>query len=241
MFTKKLTKFAKKHKKLIYSFLGFVIVFQLLFLLIWLFAIIDSIIYHRSEYPKEPLRADKMLVTTDDERTAIEMEVLLAKHGLRVLRMRDGTKTVLILPKYRCAYGKRHCTANDYDLAILVLAKSGIFDKKSGLETFNKFDFLSTKEEKKQKAVQDINNELARLIKRLECIEDATVVVTIPDQEIFARNQKPVTAVVQIETLSQDLLNGNTVRTIKNILIGSVSGLSEDNITLTDIQGNTYY
>lgn len=59
---------------------------------------------------------------------------------------------------------------------------------------------------------------------------------------MFTSMQKPVTATVQI-TLAKDAtkLDQLKVKAITNLLLGSVTGLTAENIAITDTNGNTYH
>ena len=241
MVYKIIVKFVKKHKKFFMSFLGIFLVIQILFVLTWFLAVIDSIIYYNSNNAREPLRMDKDLVATDSVSLAIDMEVLLAKHGIRVERFQDGCKTRLILPRYRCRPHQRRCTQDDYDLAIIILSKSGLNNKNSEINLFDKTNIFSSKEEIRAKLTNDMNEKLSNLIKRLECIENAEVFVSIPEQTMFSKEQKPIKAVIQVSTAGDYKLDQRTVSTIYNLMQGSVSGLLSENINLSDTNNNIYY
>ena len=171
------------------------------------------------------------LLTTDNLGKAIEIQALLAREGISVERKVDGTKSTLFLPKY---------TQSQRDRALLAIVKSGLMDQNVGLEMFDKGDFTSTKEDKKIRLVRAIDGELARLIRKIPPIENASVFVSIPEQTMFSSNQKPVTATVQIDMPSGDKLDAFKVKAITNLLIGSVSGLTSENVAITDTNGNVY-
>ena len=171
------------------------------------------------------------LLTTDNLGKAIEIQALLAREGITVDRKVDGTKSTLFLPKY---------TQSQRDRALLAIVKSGLMDQNVGLEMFDKGDFTSTKEDKKIRLVRAIDGELARLIRKIPPIENASVFVSIPEQTMFSSNQKPVTATVQIDMPSGEKLDAFKVKAITNLLIGSVSGLTSENVAITDTNGNVY-
>ena len=190
----------------------------------------------------EPLKENVNLLTTDNLGKAIEIQALLARYDIAVSRTLDGTKSVLYLKKGDCKTSKKACYTSDRDIALIQIVQSGLMDQNVGLEIFDKGDFTSTKEDKKIRLSRAINGELARLIRRIDGVENASVFISIPEQTIFTSMQKPVTATVQI-TLAKDAskLDQLKVKAITNLLLGSVNGLEAENIAITDTNGNTYH
>ena len=176
---------------------------------------------------KEPLD----LLTTDNLGKAIEIQALLAREGIEIKRRVDGTKSTLYLEKY---------TMSTRDRALLAIVKSGLMDQNVGLEVFDKGDFTSTKEDKRIRLSRAINGELSRLIRKIPPIENASVLVSIPEQTMFAADQKPITATVQVVMPSGEKLDAMKVKAIKNLLLGTVNGLIAENISITDTNGNVY-
>lgn len=176
---------------------------------------------------KEPLD----LLTTDNLGKAIEIQALLARENINASRKLDGTKSTIFLKEY---------TQTEKDRALLAIVKSGLMDQNVGLEIFDKGDFTSTKEDKRIRLARAINGELARLIRKIPPIENASVFISIPEQTMFSSMQKPVTATVQITIPPGDRLDALKIKAITNLLLGSVTGLTGDNIAITDTNGNTY-
>ena len=208
-----------ENKPLLYGIIGGVVVVIALILLI---AIMAGSGGNSQVQGGEPLKSDVDLLTTDNLGKALEIQALLARQGITAQRKADGTKSVLYLPKDNCSTLTKKCTVTDRDRAILTIVKSGMMDKNVGLEIFDKGDFTSTKEDKKIRLSRAINGELARLIRNIGDITDASVFISIPEQTMFTSMQKPVTA-------------------ITNLLLGSVSGLEAENIAITDTNGNVYH
>lgn len=188
-----------------------------------------------------PLTSDVKLLTTDNLGKAIEIQALMAREGIVVDRDSDGSsKSTLVLRKNDCEAAKKACTNLDRDKALLAIVQSGLMDQNVGLEIFDKGDFTSTKEDKRIRLARAINGELARLIRKIEPIENASVFISIPEQTMFTSMQKPVTATVQITIPSGDRLEQIKIKAITNLLLGSVTGLTPDNISITDTNGNVY-
>ncbi|HBH18966.1 MAG TPA: hypothetical protein DDX14_08560 [Cyanobacteria bacterium UBA9579] len=141
----------------------------------------------------------------------------------------------------------KNTTRGQRDRAFLTIVRSGIMDKNVGLEIFDKGDFQSSREDKRIRLSRAVNGELARLIKKIHPIEDASVFVSIPENTMFTSMQKPKTATVQVtlpapndNSNGEDKLDRDKVRTITNLLMGSVEGLEAENITISDTNGNVY-
>lgn len=219
-----------ENKPLLYAIIGIVIVVFALFITVGFVASSNS-----SNAPKtvkekvidQPLD----LLTTDNLGKAIEIQALLAREGITVERRMDGQKSTLYLKKY---------TMTERDRALLAIVKSGLMDQNIGLEIFDKGDFTSTKEDKRIRLTRAINGELSRLIRKIPPIENASVFVSIPEQTMFAQDQKPITATVQIVMPSGEKLDNMKVKAIRNLLLGSVNELAAENISITDTNGNVY-
>ena len=192
------------------------------------------------EVSNEPLKEDVDILTTDNLGKALEIQALLAEHGIVLARSVDGTKSVLKLKKGDCTTGMKKCTTEQRDKALMIIVESGLYDQNVGLEVFDKGDFTSTKEDKRIRLVRAMNGELARLIKRIDGIENASVFISIPEQTMFSSMQKPVTATVQLTVSVGSVLDMGKIKAVSNLLLGSVSGLTSENISITDTNGHVY-
>ena len=229
-----------ENKVLVASIAGGIILLLVIFILCGTIAASKKTDKEGVDVSREPLKEDVDLLTTDNMGKALEIQALLAKNNIVASRVVDGTKSVLKLKKGDCTPGMKKCTTEQRDRAIMVIVESGLYDQNVGLEIFDKGDFTSTKEDKKIRLVRAMNGELARLIKRIDGIQDASVFISIPEQSMFSANQKPVTATVQLTVSVGQTLNMSTVKAVSNLLLGSVSGLTASNISITDTNGHVY-
>ena len=191
----------------------------------------------------EPLKTNVDLLTTDNLGKALEIQALLAKQGITAERSLDGTKSKLYLNAKNCSTLTKKCTITDRDNALIAIVQSGLVDQNVGLEIFDKGDFTSTKEDKRIRLARAMNGELARLIEQIKPIQNATVFISIPENNGYFENPKPKTATVQIVMPSgkdYEKLDQIKVKAIINLLVGSVSGLKAENISITDTNGNVY-
>ena len=228
-----------ENKILLASIVGGVVLLLIIFIICGTIASSKS---NNSEIDvsNEPLKEDVDLLTTDNLGKALEIQALLARNNIVAARAVDGTKSVLRLKKGDCTPGMKKCTTEQRDRAIMVIVESGLYDQNVGLEVFDKGDFTSTKEDKRIRLVRAMNGELSRLIKRIDGIENASVFISIPEQTMFSSMQKPVTATVQLTVAVGQTLNMSTIKAVSNLLLGSVSGLTAQNISITDTNGHVY-
>ncbi len=223
-----------KNKNVLYAVIGVAIVIvAIIFSMIMVSATKNGASPDKVKEEKV-IQEDSVLLTTDNIGKALEIQSLLASKGIDAQRVMNGTKSDIVLK------GKTYTQSNK-DVALLSIVQSGLMDQYVGLEIFDKGDFTSTREDKRIRLSRAINGELARLIRKIDPIDNASVFVSIPDTSMFAQDQKPITATVQVVIPSGTKLDQSKVKTIENLLLGSVTGLLSENISITDTNGNVYH
>ncbi|MDX2085918.1 MAG: flagellar M-ring protein FliF C-terminal domain-containing protein [Candidatus Melainabacteria bacterium] len=204
-----------------------------------LLVIIIVVLVMNSGGPKEP--GDKkidpvkhaQLATVPNVGKALEIQALLAREGIHVdLEKGTGSNMNILLPA--------ETTMNERDRAVISLVQSGLMDRNVGLEAFDQGDLTASREEKRIKLIRAQQGELARLIRKIDPIEDASVSLSIPDSTIFKSQQKPISASVQVSIPSGTRLGRDKVRSIINLMVGSIQDLTAHNVALSDTNGNTY-
>ncbi len=220
-----------KNKNVLYAAIGVAVLILVIIIVVIIMAVSKP--KDNSQTYEKTIEQPFILFTTDNAGKAIEVQALLAREGIVADRTAEGSKTTLSLKKYK---------PSERDRALLTIVSSGLMDQYVGLEIFDKGDFTSTKEDKKIRLSRAINGELSRLIRRIDGVDNASVFISIPEQTMFTSMQKPVTATVQI-SLAKDAtkLDQLKVKAITNLLLGSVTGLTAENIAITDTNGNTYH
>ncbi|MGE0201437.1 MAG: flagellar M-ring protein FliF C-terminal domain-containing protein [Candidatus Melainabacteria bacterium] len=173
------------------------------------------------------------LAEVDSMGKALEIQALLAREQIRMdLVSGDAGKVKLNFPK--------DTTLNQRDQAIITLVSSGQMDRNVGLESFDKGDLTASREEKRIKLIRAQQGELARLIRRIDPIKDASVSISIPESTLFRSQEKSPSATVQVELPTGVRLERDKVRAIINLMVGSIQDLDAAHVSLTDTQGNIY-
>ena len=180
------------------------------------------------------IQEDISLLTTDKIGLAIEVQALLARNGIKARRVLDGTKSQIVLSV------KDKITEDQRDIAILKIVESGLSNGQGGLEICDTCDFTSNKEDKRIRVIRAMNGHLARLIRNIPPSKNAQVFVSVPEQSLFARDQKPITATVQIQLDVGERLDNMKIKAITNLLLGAIQGLKAEDIAITDTNGNVY-
>lgn len=98
---------------------------------------------------------------------------------------------------------------------------------------------LSTDYERQQNENMQLQERIAASIKTLDGVKDAVVTIAVPTKSVFYLNDdQSTTASVIVNMNTGATLTESQVLGIQNLVAKSVSGLSKDNIALTDGDGN---
>ena len=197
-----------QNKTVLYSVIGGVV---LIFLIIIIIAVVGGgKNKYIEEFDSKKIKEPFDIVTTDNQGKSIEIQSILARHKIVAKRKADGSKTTVYLP------GNEY-TASQRDAALLILVKSGLIDQNVGLEIFDKSDFTSTREDKRIKLARAVNGELSRLIRKMPNIDNATVLVSIPENSMFNADKKEGTATVILTVPSGVRLDASIIKAVKSL------------------------
>lgn len=222
-----------QNKTILYSVIGGAAALVLIIVI----SVIIAVSGKSSSVPGEPVEKIQkepfVIITTDNPGKALEIQTLLARSKIETKSSSTGSKTTVFLEGGKYTNGQR-------DRALIEVVKNGLVDQNVGLEIFDKSDFTSTREDKRIKLARAVNGELSRLIRRLPRVENASVLVSIPENTMFKADKKPISATVVLTVESSERLDDSVIRAIKSLLLGSVNGLDSENISITDTNGNVY-
>ena len=122
-----------------------------------------------------------------------------------------------------------------YYEARMALAREGLpANKGVGWELFDTKNFGDTESDvniRKQRALQ---GELVRAIKSSSDIEDAIVILNIPQESLFLGEKEPATAAIKLTIRANRTLNREQINGIAYLTANSVKGLTVNKITITD-------
>jgi flagellar M-ring protein FliF len=82
-----------------------------------------------------------------------------------------------------------------------------------------------------------MEGELAKTIEAIDGVDTAVVHLAIPEKEVFAEEQNPVTASVLIKTRPGVSLDPEQVQAVVNLVASSIDGLDPDNVSVADSTG----
>jgi flagellar M-ring protein FliF len=185
------------------------------------------------DHTRKLLVTEKTLAKVDSLGRAIEIQALMSRQGINILTEEiEGGKVSLTFDE----------KANnvDRDKAVITLVQSGLMDKNVGLEVFDKSDMMASREEKRIKLLRARNGELSRLIRKIDPIQDASVFISMPEPSIFKADEVATSATVQVTLSAGERLTKDKVRSIVNLLVGSIENLTSEHVSLTDTNGTVY-
>jgi flagellar M-ring protein FliF len=124
-------------------------------------------------------------------------------------------------------------------LAGLELPKHGTI----GFEVFDRTSFGMTDQQQKIQYQRALQGELSRTIGTVAGVENARVHLVIPTPDLFSDSdaQKQATATVVLKLGGDRKMGEAQVRSISHLVSGAVEGLKEENISITDTNGNILF
>src|ERR1700742_1027938 len=123
--------------------------------------------------------------------------------------------------------------------ARIALASGGVSlsgSSQPGFELFDKSKLGSSQFQQQVTYQRALEGQLANTIDGVQGVENATVQLVLPSDDLFADQQSTATAAVMLGN-SADTLDSGAVRGIAQLTASSVKGLKAENVTITDGTG----
>jgi flagellar M-ring protein FliF len=121
----------------------------------------------------------------------------------------------------------------------LALASAGLPGKGTvGFELFDNTNLGMTDFTQQVNYQRALEGELARTISSLTAVRSARVHIVIPQPSLFSDKEKPTTASVVVELKPNEQLSREQVRAISHLVSSAVEGLTPENLTIVDTDGN---
>ncbi|MDI3543083.1 MAG: flagellar M-ring protein FliF [Candidatus Atribacteria bacterium] len=122
--------------------------------------------------------------------------------------------------------------------ARMKLAQEGLPAQGEGFELFDKNTFGLTSFLQKVNYQRALQGELERTIMELREVEGARVHIVVPEERLFAEEEKVPTASVVLKLRSGVTLQDNQIEAIANLIANSVEGLNPNRVAIIDDRGN---
>src|SRR5204863_9503433 len=131
-------------------------------------------------------------------------------------------------------------TPSDVSKARVALAGKGLSasggSAGSGWDKFDSQKLGASNFQQKVAYQRALEGQIAQTVGQVSGVQGATVQLTMPDDPLFADQQKPATAAVLLGG-GASTLEGGAVRGIANLVASSVPNLKSSNVTITDGTG----
>jgi flagellar M-ring protein FliF len=157
----------------------------------------------------------------------------------------EAAKVVATLDETKIPYrisrggGTISVPANKVHVIRMQLAAKGIPRGEGvGFEIFDKPNFGISDFVQRANYLRAVQGELARTIGQVDSIENARVMIVLPENRLFIDNHKRPTASVFVRVRGNASLPPQTVNAIRFLVANSVEGLSVNNVSVVDNQGN---
>lgn len=124
------------------------------------------------------------------------------------------------------------------DILRIKLAGAGALPKRDrGWQLFDEQKWSLSRFRDKVLFRRALQGAIAQTIKALEPVEDADVLIALPEPELYVEEEKPVTASIRVTLKPFTELKPDQIKGIVNLVAFAVEGLSPDNITIVDQYG----
>ncbi len=121
----------------------------------------------------------------------------------------------------------------------LALASQGLPGKGTvGFELFDTTTLGMTDFTQQINYQRALEGELARTINSLNVVQAARVHIVIPQPTLFSEDQQPTTASIMVDIASGQQMSKEQVKAVSHLVASAVEGLTPDNITIIDMNGN---
>lgn len=139
---------------------------------------------------------------------------------------------------YRIQGGNIEVPTDKVDETRITLAGEGMPQGgNSGFELFDKTQLGQSEFGEQMTYLRALQGELARSIRELRCVRDARVHLVLPKDHLYAAEEKKPTASVVL-TL-RDTPSPKEVKAVIHLVSSAVEGLTPENVTVVDTDGNT--
>ena len=107
-------------------------------------------------------------------------------------------------------------------------------ERARGFEIFDTSSFGTTDFQRKISLQRAMKGQMIRHLKSIEEIEDASVIINIPEQRLFQQDQNPVSVSITLTPSpnSDITTNRKKIKGLRDLVIRGVPGLKKDNITI---------
>ncbi|AEB30654.1 flagellar M-ring protein [Carnobacterium sp. 17-4] len=193
----------------------------LVFVLIFVVSIVTSLTYYTQKVEYATLFSDL------EEADAGTIVNDIKTKGIKYKLEDDGT-TILIDQAQVDTY-RIELAVND------MLPKST-----TGFEIFDETSMMATDEDRKIMYQRAVTGELERSISALDSIEQAKVMLSLPEDSVFTseENQSQASASIVLTPISGSQIPMSAVQGIASLVSGAVDNLPKENIKIVDTAGN---
>lgn len=141
---------------------------------------------------------------------------------------------------YKAARGTISVPADKVHAIRMQLAAKGIPRSGDGvgLEIFDKPNFGISDFVQRANYLRAVQGELARTIGQVDSIEQARVMIVMPENRLLTDAQRKATASVFVRVRGNAVLPQPTVNAIRFLVANAVEGLQANSVTVVDNQGN---
>ncbi|MDR3164096.1 MAG: flagellar M-ring protein FliF [Synergistaceae bacterium] len=128
-------------------------------------------------------------------------------------------------------------SANVYESRIALAAKGIPSGGIIGFERLDNSKIGRTSFQEKVDYYRALEGELARTIREMNAVSSARVSIVVPESKLFLEQQRPSTAAILLKLRPGAEFGQEQAKAVVHLVASSVEGLTSDNVTLVDADG----
>ncbi len=173
-------------------------------------------------------RPDWQILYADmDPKVAAKVYDLVSSAGVKV-KLSDSGKTILV--PSQDVYKMRLKTAGEGIQPASVTS--------GGWETFDKLPLGATDLQQQLAKQRALQGELEKMINEMPGVASSRVMLTVPQKSIFKKDKLRPSASVMLNMRPGMMAEPQEIRGIRCLIASSISGMTPDDVTITDNRGN---
>jgi flagellar M-ring protein FliF len=124
-----------------------------------------------------------------------------------------------------------------YDLRLQMSGKGLPAGADTGYALLDEQSITTSEFQQQTQYKRAVEGELAKTLESLDGVQQASVTVALPEEEVFASDEAEPTAAVLLDLAPGSQLSGEQIQSVTNLVSSSIEGMAPEQVTVSDSTG----